>query len=274
MSARLDGNGSRRSRLPLDVVLVTLGSLLLSLVASATLVVATAPSAAAAAAHPARPTYTCYGYCSGINKWDYGTSATVLGTEDEMQTQPLYGASGQYIGNSEWLVDAKQGDTCQNQAFSWIEAGYITRTGTSGTWYYWSDCRPGSPQYWHYAYTVPSGDYGNYFWWWIAAAGTSRWYLYMAADSSGSTPIWSGLSTGNSMSPQGFQSGEVTSNNQVTSSTTYTYYRRFRYEDSSSTWNWQNTDGSTYNTNPPSFGWNQPPSGYGGYNALGNTCWC
>lgn len=274
MSARLDGSGNRRSRLPLDVVLITLGSLLLSLVGSAMLVVATAPSAAAAAAHPARPDYVCYGYCYGVNLWDYGTSATVLGTENEMQTQPLYGASGQYIGNATWLVDAKKGDACQSQALSWVEAGYITRPDTTGTWYYWADCRPGSTKYWHYQYTASSGDYGNYFWWWIAAAGTNRWYLYMAADSSSGTPIWAGLSTGNSMSPEGFQSGEVTTNNQVTSSTTYTYYRRFRWENSSSVWNWQSWDGSASNVNPPSFGWNQSPSGYGGYNALGNTCWC
>jgi hypothetical protein len=208
-------------------------------------------------------------HCYGIVEW----AGAVHGAQTYEETNYLNGSSGTHISNEQWVLDTN--DTCyyQNGAAegeSWVEAGYATRTNTSGTWYFWADCRPGSQEYDHWQYIVPSGDYGQYNYYTIDLA-SSNTYDILATNSLG-MQLWSGLSTSNSMSPNFIEIGLETTNRTSTSSSP-AYFESNEWESTINNWHFQTNGGTVSNASPPTFTWDTVPSN-NNPGGLGHTTCC
>lgn len=256
-----------------DARIAAVAIILLSLVCTVALLVASAPPAHAS---PSRPWPSCTGgNCrNGVIEYDWGTPYPTGGLTEMYQgrlTPTSRGSLYNFIGLYDYI------DYCGNFQGEFA-AGYYARRSDLQTWYFWDDCRPGvdSQPNMHWEYQVPDNNYGAWWYYEMYQYNSSQWEIDFFYDNW--TWYWSGLSTSNSnmqdtIHVMGMRTDQTSSDTSgmgaITTNWRYNEYRNFQ-----GYWYYVNYGGDHQtNSIPPSWVWLVTPTQYNN-GGLASTCWC
>lgn len=212
-------------------------------------------------------------HCYALAKWPNG----ILGAITHFETVHLYSVNnGQdHISEELWLVDDKH--DCGGNGGSWVETGEATRVGSTGNWYFWADCRPGSTFIAHWQYQPPSGDVGQYSEYLIDKGSNPGTYSVASTSDATGNLHFTGTSASNTMSADWIQVGLETTNNSYSITHADTdYFRYNQYHGLNGVWAYQANPGNPpggYSNNPPNWTWLTAPAP-GGTGGLGRTTCC